>query len=556
MKFKRILDPLKRIGQQYDNITSDIASYLFGKTLGKSVIPGQNKNSIVYEEMLEKYTDFLAKSHIEFPTYEISENIFPISNKNSLQTFSIKHKGHENPKYLIYFPGNDEFIEGRSNSLMKMAETLNVNVITFNYRGKGKSSGIPKCSNDIIDDSKSYIDSIINDGVKPENILFYGKCFGGAIASVVACKYHEENKEVSLFNDRSFKDISSLCTGLLIDNLLEGKKNPFVKGFNTLFVKCAAPFVKYSLRKTRWEINAYEAYSEIPEKNKTYTVVKESKAIKMKKPMFDDGLISNESSLHFALKKARREYKMEILSSDLTPEEKEERLLELKERKLHGIENENRESYADLRRKQKLIHKLKKIDSVLPQIAEFKKELMSANRDDPNFENRKNEIIEELKQLSGKFLREDFSTYKIKDLDDFLDRAIIHLKKNIDKIFKLLYPKMVLAPIDTLEIRNYDDGEGKIPHNKALDSLNSRVEGKTGQDLLRDFIEKMEERNSSYFWNKYRCKIEILKDDEIEVFIKNFLGPKEMDEKKTCKFMNLTESKINFGPKGDIEVSI
>ena len=89
------------------------------------------------------------------------------------------------------------------------------NILMFNYRNTGGSTGKPTSYKDLVIDGLAQIDYLLSQGVKPENITLYGHSLGGAVATEVAAHMHAQDKPAGrLFVDRSFTRISDVIPSL------------------------------------------------------------------------------------------------------------------------------------------------------------------------------------------------------------------------------------------------------------------------------------------------------------------------------------------------------
>lgn len=121
-------------------------------------------------------------------------------------------------KWVIYFHGNMDTFENQVVKLSELSISTGANVLSANYRGVGKSTGLPNDSNDLIADGKALFEYLTKQGVKPENILLYGFSIGGAVAVNVAAQYPETN----VFADRTFSRSDEVITRLFESIIKQG----------------------------------------------------------------------------------------------------------------------------------------------------------------------------------------------------------------------------------------------------------------------------------------------------------------------------------------------
>jgi fermentation-respiration switch protein FrsA (DUF1100 family) len=85
---------------------------------------------------------------------------------------------------LLYFHGNAGSFQFRQERIRRyMARGVGVYMMT--YRGYGGSTGSPSEANNVADGKLAY-DSLVADGVKPEDIIVYGESLGSGVAVQVA----------------------------------------------------------------------------------------------------------------------------------------------------------------------------------------------------------------------------------------------------------------------------------------------------------------------------------------------------------------------------------
>lgn len=83
---------------------------------------------------------------------------------------------------LFFLHGNGGNISHRLDSI-KLFNSLEMNVLIFDYRGYGNSEGSANEQN-TYDDAKSAWEYLLKDkGVKPEDIIIFGRSLGGTIAA-------------------------------------------------------------------------------------------------------------------------------------------------------------------------------------------------------------------------------------------------------------------------------------------------------------------------------------------------------------------------------------
>ena len=114
-----------------------------------------------------------------------------------------KLENSNNNKVILFCHGNKGNISHREWKYNKL-QNLGYNIITFDYSGYGKSSGVP--SEEICYDNAGTYISFILQTYKIQDIILYGESLGGAVASYVARKYNIP----TLILESTFPSIKSL----------------------------------------------------------------------------------------------------------------------------------------------------------------------------------------------------------------------------------------------------------------------------------------------------------------------------------------------------------
>lgn len=284
---------------------------LLGKWVGSLVLPAQNQVfhcDAVRDDTVSNYNedDLVCEKH----------KIITHDNAH-LDTFEVKHKSqaHIEPKhqkYIINLCGNCARYECRIDDIKEDAKTLKANVVGFNFRGVGQSTGKAQSKEDLVIDGIAQVQRLLDQGVSPQNITLKGYSLGAAVATLVAQHFHQLGQPINLFNDRSFSNITSFLVGHIrlardeYDRAIGHKDSlgGIILGW------LAYPFVKFVIALAKWEINAGSAFKSIPEAYRDYIVVRSRKGKRDKR--IDDATIPHYASIHKELTSERRKKKAEI----------------------------------------------------------------------------------------------------------------------------------------------------------------------------------------------------------------------------------------------------
>ncbi|UCH79899.1 MAG: alpha/beta hydrolase [Nitrospiraceae bacterium] len=109
-------------------------------------------------------------------------------------------------KILLFSHGNGGNISHRLEKIMMLHE-LNLNILIFDYRGYGKSSGKPTEPGLYLDAEALYMYLLREKAYDPEQIVAYGESLGGAVAIELA-KRHTLQRLIIEGSFSSIKDIA------------------------------------------------------------------------------------------------------------------------------------------------------------------------------------------------------------------------------------------------------------------------------------------------------------------------------------------------------------
>lgn len=177
---------------------------------------------IIYIRLTEMNSVFHPTKIIRYTPKDVGltyEDIYlPIHDKLKLNGWLIKADSRTT---LLYFHGNGANIGERINKL-KMFHSLGLNVFIIDYRGYGKSEGIPTEIGVYKDAQIAYDYLMTRTDIDNNKIVIYGESLGGAIAVDLASK----KKASALIVDSSFTNAVDMAKLLypIIPSFLVGMK--------------------------------------------------------------------------------------------------------------------------------------------------------------------------------------------------------------------------------------------------------------------------------------------------------------------------------------------
>lgn len=91
--------------------------------------------------------------------------------------------------WILWLNPNSAMYEELFGFLEFYGASLNANVLTFNYRGVGKSHSCPHTAEDLIADGEAAMNYLLSSGVKSKNVLIHGHSLGGAVGAYLRRLY-------------------------------------------------------------------------------------------------------------------------------------------------------------------------------------------------------------------------------------------------------------------------------------------------------------------------------------------------------------------------------
>eukprot|EP01147_Barroeca_monosierra_P010055 gene10055-2227_t len=175
-----------------------------------------------------------------FRPLDFSIHVFDFTGRVKLDALEIR-AGDVAP-WIVFCNANGVPYEHNVDFLEMYSTALPANILTFNYRGVGRSTGWPLSSKDLVDDASAVVQLLVDSGVNPAHIILHGHSLGGGVAVHTARRH----AEVKLIHDRSFRSMERAAQVIL--SQLNGFMSFFVAF--VLFV-AAALAVRFSIFSDR-----------------------------------------------------------------------------------------------------------------------------------------------------------------------------------------------------------------------------------------------------------------------------------------------------------------
>ena len=280
----------------------------------------------------EKENDLIASTTMG--QFDIKQCIVEMPNHVRLHTREYTQKkitGDVNTApHIIYFKGNASRYDFELEKMKNDALDLNAVVIgfhhsNFGYSGLVNSDGtvstvVPLSQAELVEQGVAQVQRLLDKGVDSHQVVLHGHSLGGGIATLVAWHFQQQGIAIKVYNDRSFSNISSEASELLIPRFPITNNSSISEKIVYSLKGIVASAMKSLIKLSDWDLNAGDVITQL--KTWDYAVVRHAvrsstgTILKLQ----EDEIIKYNASLHRAPKvKAARKLEKEKAS---TPEEK------------------------------------------------------------------------------------------------------------------------------------------------------------------------------------------------------------------------------------------
>jgi hypothetical protein len=120
-----------------------------------------------------------------------------------------KPAGHG--KHIVYLPGANTYYQACFRDITTAAKETGATVHAFNFPGTGSSTEKVSEANDLINAGIAVVNSLLEQGVSPDDIILQGDCYGAGIAMSVRKEFQSQSGiELRLIMKNAFKSFKSV----------------------------------------------------------------------------------------------------------------------------------------------------------------------------------------------------------------------------------------------------------------------------------------------------------------------------------------------------------
>ena len=166
---------------------------------------------------VQDYADEKLVSYNQTAPHEVSR--CSIEMRDGLKVRGVRFIHPEYTSEMIIFGGLQQYCEYFVERAWKYHQLFTSNVLTFDLRGTHQEHIQEPTEEAIIQDGVELVKKTMKErNVPSSSITLYGTSLGGAIATIAAARLSREGIEVTVVNERSFRNLGSvmksLCPGL------------------------------------------------------------------------------------------------------------------------------------------------------------------------------------------------------------------------------------------------------------------------------------------------------------------------------------------------------
>lgn len=119
-------------------------------------------------------------------------------------------------KHIVYFPGANTYYQACFRDITAAAHQTGATVHAFNFPGTGKSTGRVKEANDLTNAGIAVVRSLLKQGVKPDDIILQGDCYGAGIALEVKKQFEvQADVQLRVVMNNAFKSFKAAVMDMI-----------------------------------------------------------------------------------------------------------------------------------------------------------------------------------------------------------------------------------------------------------------------------------------------------------------------------------------------------
>ncbi|RUR08404.1 Dot/Icm T4SS effector alpha/beta hydrolase [Legionella sp. km772] len=119
-------------------------------------------------------------------------------------------------KHIVYFTGANTYYQACFRDISAAAKETGATVHAFNFPGIGLSSGKVTEANDLVNAGIAVVSSLLKQGIKPDDIILQGDCFGAAVAMEVKKELEgQAGIQVRLIMNNAFKSFKAAVADMI-----------------------------------------------------------------------------------------------------------------------------------------------------------------------------------------------------------------------------------------------------------------------------------------------------------------------------------------------------
>lgn len=119
-------------------------------------------------------------------------------------------------KHIVYFPGANTYYQACFRDISAATKETGATLYGFNYPGIGSSTGKVTEVNDLINSGIAVVNSLLKQGIHPDDIIIQGDCYGASIALEVKRQFEDQaGIKIRLIMNNAFKSFKAIVCDMI-----------------------------------------------------------------------------------------------------------------------------------------------------------------------------------------------------------------------------------------------------------------------------------------------------------------------------------------------------